>query len=58
MTRLFLRCRAALVLVNGLVGTVGRFVALLITNTKFSMSSGLGVPGAVRGIMQTGVGWT
>jgi cobalt-zinc-cadmium resistance protein CzcA len=35
---------AALILVNVLVGTVGGFVARLITNTNFSVSSGVGMP--------------
>ena len=46
---------AALILVNVLVGTVGGFVALLITNTNFSVSSGVGMLALFGVSVQTGV---
>ncbi|MEI9973506.1 MAG: efflux RND transporter permease subunit [Ignavibacteriota bacterium] len=46
---------AALILVNVLVGTVGGFVALLLTNTNFSVSSGVGMLALFGVSVQTGV---
>ena len=46
---------AVLILVNVLVGTVGGFVALLLTHTNFSASSGVGMLALFGVSVQTGV---
>jgi len=46
---------AALILINVLVGTVGGFLALLITHTNFSVSSGVGMLALFGVSVQTGV---
>ncbi len=46
---------AGLILINVLVGTVGGFLALLITHTNFSVSSGVGMLALFGVSVQTGV---
>jgi cobalt-zinc-cadmium resistance protein CzcA len=46
---------ALLILVNVMVGTVGGFLALLITHTNFSVSSGVGMLALFGVSVQTGV---
>ncbi|HEX3745855.1 MAG TPA: CusA/CzcA family heavy metal efflux RND transporter [Bryobacteraceae bacterium] len=46
---------AMLILVNVMVGTVGGFLALLITHTNFSVSSGVGMLALFGVSVQTGV---
>ena len=46
---------ALLILINVLVGTVGGFLALLLTHTNFSVSSGVGFLALFGVSVQTGV---
>ncbi len=46
---------AVLILINVMVGTVGGFVALLLTHTNFSVSSGVGMLALFGVSVQTGV---